>query len=99
MIINQCPGVSSGPLCPMTIPMLVSRVLVLLVVPEDGREASRVERRLVGVVISSVVVGRVVAVGWVVAVAGGVAGVVVAGSIQRVAVVAIVAKSEVFGLE
>ena len=39
------------------------------------------------------------AVGWVVAVAGVVAGVVIAGSIQRVAVVAIVAKSKVFGLK
>ena len=67
--------------------------LVFLVVPEDGREASRVERRLVWVVISSIVVARVVTVSWVVA------GVVVAGSIHRIAIVAIVAESKVFGLE
>ena len=67
--------------------------LVFLVVPEDWREASRVERRLVRVVVSSIVVTRVVAVGWVVA------GVVVAGSVHWIAIVAIVAKSKVFGLE
>ena len=60
--------------------------LVFLVVPEDGREASRVERWLVRVVI---VVGRVVAVCRVVG------GVVVPGPQERVAVVA---KSKVFGL-
>ena len=64
--------------------------LVFLVVPEDWREASRVERRLVGVVISSIVVSRVVAVGRVVA------RVVVSRGIHRIPCVA---KSKVFLLK
>ena len=64
--------------------------LVFLVVPEDGREASRVERGLVGVVISSIVVSRVVAVGRVVA------RVVVSRGIHRIPSVA---KSKVFLLK
>ena len=65
--------------------------LVFLVVPEDWREASRVERGLVGVVISSIVVSRVVAVGRVVARV-----VVVPRGIHRIPSVA---KSKVFLLE
>ena len=66
--------------------------LVFLVVPEDWREASRVERRLVRVVVSSIVVTWVVAVGWVVA------GVVVTRSQKGVAVIP-VATEEVLALQ
>ena len=65
-------------------------VLVLLVVPEDGRETSRVEGGLVGVVISSIVVSRVVTVGRIVA------RVVVSRGIHRIPSVA---KSKVFLLK
>ena len=71
--------------------MIVSSLV--LVVPEDGRVAARVEGWLVGVVVSSVSSVSSIVVPWVLA--GVVTGVVVPSSEQRVAVVA---KSKVFGL-
>ena len=78
--------------CLLADPILVCLFLVFLVVPQDWREASRVERWLVWVVVSSmsIVVTRVVAVGRVVA------RVVVTGSIHGIARIA---KSKVLGLK